>query len=735
VLCSLASDESLLNGIMSQPLMHVKCTWCRKMLAALTSFCTYQILVCERKNWVECSRRIKLMRDEILPVYKTRCQKEKKLASARKHNTDRIRLQNYPEQQVVQAAVREAMLYIGRLAMDMEGHQQLTTSQRSAATTALVGIIHYNSFAGRVGEWQHMLKEHVKSQIEKGLNYLECEPDHYKTGDCYGYLAKYIPPGTVEAFKAYLKLPGHDSPRFLKPLGTEQDTASVSKYLKKFGSLYMQLTDPPNSNLIRKQYHTLLLRYSMQGKVMKLLSKVDAHSERVAKQIYCTMTLADDAELGKMLHEFLFGEPVEWPTHDAIAAMGEQAISKLEEACFDSDVLAICDKADEEEADVTYLLESTDVEGGDGVSSMSDLYDGDLAPLDEDHASASSARKSKRDKIVKKPKHERRVVRNRDKKHGKALKTGSSAAEADFGITACRKKSRSGEKSPFTEEEQEWLRGVCMPRQPNEYPAGWPLDAMIRNGVEDGNLSSGRMPFDIWNFYDQEFRRRPVMFTEAEQEWLRGERRIRQLVDYPSFILAGEILTDGIKGGNLRPERALADVWNFYDQERRRWPLPFTEAEQEWLHEVFGGLVLGLSDYRGFNLASEILANGIEGGNLSPERTSTDVWNFYDHERRRRPLPFTEAEQGWLRGVCENMQLIDYPSPDLAGEILTDGIKGGILSPERMLADVWSFYDQDFRARRDILDRLRDTDVYRNSWVLDDNDVRSWVCLFVLRRA
>jgi hypothetical protein len=53
---------------------------------------------------------------------------------------------------------------------------------------------------------------------------------------------------------------------------------------------------------------------------MELLSKVDAHSAEMAKKVYATTTAADDARLGKYLYEGLFGEPVMWPSPEAINA-------------------------------------------------------------------------------------------------------------------------------------------------------------------------------------------------------------------------------------------------------------------------------------------------------------------------------------------------------------------------------------------------------------------------------
>jgi hypothetical protein len=182
----------------------------------------------------------------------------------------------------------------------------------------MVGIIYYNSFAGRSGEWQAMLGGHVLGQIQAGKDFLLCH--QHKTADTYGALAKYVPPGSMDAMHVYLQLPGKESVLFLEPANPDSKCVSVSQHLHRFGTIYLPGHVPANCNLIRKQFHTMLLRSCREGSCMELLSKVDAHSAEVAKKVYCTTTAADDAKLGKFLYESLFGSPVMWPSEEAIAA-------------------------------------------------------------------------------------------------------------------------------------------------------------------------------------------------------------------------------------------------------------------------------------------------------------------------------------------------------------------------------------------------------------------------------
>jgi len=124
-----------------------------------------------------------------------------------------------------------------------------------------------------------------------------------KTVDTYGVLAKYVPPGSFEAMKTYIGLPGKKTTLFLEPTSSESQYVSVAQHLKRFGKIFLKSEDPPSCNLIRKQFHTVLLTKSKEGEAMA---------------VYAPTTAADHAKLGKYLYAELFGNPVEWPSFDML---------------------------------------------------------------------------------------------------------------------------------------------------------------------------------------------------------------------------------------------------------------------------------------------------------------------------------------------------------------------------------------------------------------------------------
>ena len=111
-----------------------------------------------------------------------------------------------------------------------------------------------------------------------------------QTADTYGTLAKYVPAGSLQAMNVYIHLPGKESNLFLEPASNAVEHVSVAQHLKRFGRMFMGVEDPPNCNLIRKQYHTKLLRMSREDEAMKLMEKVDAHSAHIAKKVGLVLT-------------------------------------------------------------------------------------------------------------------------------------------------------------------------------------------------------------------------------------------------------------------------------------------------------------------------------------------------------------------------------------------------------------------------------------------------------------
>ena len=341
VLCGVYK-ENLLDQLQGCPVMDQKYGWARNIFTALDHWCEFLKAECSRRRWKEARSTLQQLQEDMLKGYKSEGQSIRKIADREKWATDAARLEKFPSSKELKKGVAKAMDELACISKMSAGQEDLSKNLQQAALTAVVFVVYYNSFAGRSGEWEAMLRQHVADQLDKGENHLVS--DKHKTSDTYGRLAKYVPPGSWEAFQAYISLPGKKTDLFLEP-SPGCPKVSVASHLRRGARLYLpQCDDPPNVNLIRKQFHTQLLRLCREDKCMDLLSKVDAHSAEVAKKVYCTTTISDDAKLGKLLFEALWGKPVDWPKVQVSPAKaakicGALALLPLEDApCPDVDL-------------------------------------------------------------------------------------------------------------------------------------------------------------------------------------------------------------------------------------------------------------------------------------------------------------------------------------------------------------------------------------------------------------
>ncbi len=239
-----------------------------------------------------------------------------------KHNWDAEAISRFPSVSNIQVAVAKAMKVLAKIALEHEGKDNISPDSRGAATTALIGCIFLNSFAGRSKEWAQMKEAHFWHQLSRQdlgeVFYLEAT--EHNTVRTYGSLAKHVPDGNVAAIKvpslcsrcvpsfsvvlvcccpcvlflggasaqAYLGLPNpHGCELLLKPAFGSTQKVAVSHYLDRFVQAYLPkdcsptrsveclvffFPSPPNSfkrgvfeervaptvNLARKWFHTAM---------------------------------------------------------------------------------------------------------------------------------------------------------------------------------------------------------------------------------------------------------------------------------------------------------------------------------------------------------------------------------------------------------------------------------------------------------------------------------------------
>jgi hypothetical protein len=463
VLCSIYQND-VMQQVMDSPLMDPKYTWSRNIVTALEHFCDHLKVFCNKKRWIETRTTLQQLVDEVLCGYKRKGIDHRKDADKRKFQFDATRLENFPSKEQIKAAVHEAMLSLAVLSLNSAGKSDLDFMSKLNATTAMVGIVYYNSFAGRSGEWQTMTREHVVQQIADGKSFLLC-PDH-KTADTYGTLAKYVPAGSMEAMKIHINLPGKSRDLLLEPASAQSQHVSIAQHLKRFGTVFLNSADPPNCNLIRKQYHTMLLRLSREGAAMELMCKVDAHSAEVAKKVYATTTPGDDAQLGKILHEQLFGAPVGWPSQDQINAKLEQPdlTQQLQLVMTEEhgENEAEWQETPDDEDELDFVLDAV----GPGIEEGEKRDEKKDEEKDVKKEKKEKKEKSEnKEKNAKKEKKEEKEKKEKKVKEGKKVeKENKEEKEEGEEAKGCQEEDpepvrKKGRKSPFTSEQKDWITG------------------------------------------------------------------------------------------------------------------------------------------------------------------------------------------------------------------------------------------------------------------------------------
>ena len=340
-------QQHMFPELFRNDVLDTRYSWTRKISEALTHLCNYCSLQLGVDRHWQAQNIVNQIATESLCGIKQKTSAQKKRSGRAKGRTDAAVLAEFASADQIKVAVKQAMVDLHNIKVNHPS-EPLPPAARSAANTAMVGIIYLNGFAGRSGEWQRMDKAHVQKQIHMGANHLVCS-DH-KTSEQYGDLAKGVSPGTFRAMQVYMSLPGMASPLFLQPITSKAKHCSVHKCLPTFGHRYLHGSATPKCNIIRKLFHVKLDDMHRQGQHLDILSKVDAHSVKVIKDVYIVRTFEDDAKLGMLLYKQVMGDPVAWPADEEIAIDDDrwaiackQAAEELDDDDAASDDENMCD--------------------------------------------------------------------------------------------------------------------------------------------------------------------------------------------------------------------------------------------------------------------------------------------------------------------------------------------------------------------------------------------------------
>lgn len=372
VLCQCLTCD-LITELRNLPIMDKRYSWPKAMMDALDHYLKFQAMLCNRARprLTETKLTLQQLNEEVVQGLKGEDQDQRmKQCAAKKRKDTNQMYKQWPDTLAIKAAVSQAMVDLAYVVERYEG----TPVELALMNKLIIGIIHYNEFAGRSGEWAKLSAVHVHVQFRDGKHVLVCQ-DH-KTASVYGDVGKYLSPGTKRAMEVYDSAfqgqYARETDMFFVPCNG--DHVSISYYLRKFGEDNFPELPPPNSNILRKQFTSVTDRHAKQNKCFQMMKAYDKHGEATMRRTYICESAEQDAEYGQYIFKEVYGDPVPWPTAEEIKTLTRKLFGNDDEQepeddeyeeCEDESVDEdICDD-DSQECQNVAALEGTasDVEG------------------------------------------------------------------------------------------------------------------------------------------------------------------------------------------------------------------------------------------------------------------------------------------------------------------------------------------------------------------------------------
>ena len=143
--------------IMSHELNHT-----RAITSAVQHYASYLLMECAKKQYPEAKRCIELFVHEVLKPMAKKAQRQREVFDEANRELDAQKLSKLPGQALMKKAVRNAMTDLHWLKETcFSGPTGMNRSSKMAINTIAAGLIFTNSYAGRPGEWESLLKEKV----------------------------------------------------------------------------------------------------------------------------------------------------------------------------------------------------------------------------------------------------------------------------------------------------------------------------------------------------------------------------------------------------------------------------------------------------------------------------------------------------------------------------------------------------------------------------------------------
>ena len=424
--------------VQALPILSPKNPHSANLATALSHFLEYLQQGADRAKHTEASRCITGLKKDFLKPLQCKVNKARKARKTANRAHTTTKLKAMPPKEVLQKAIHESMvaLYYAKKMHNIMDEPDWRL--RHVANSIMAGLVFANAYAGRPGEWQSLLRKEVEEVVETGANMIVMK--HHKTVDTHGVAGRPIPSGNREAMSVLLDIHRKDATYFFDPAKKTSKSlvCSMSKLLKKWSQHYFPQYQEVGATLQRKLMHTGTQQVEVAKKMFDLVCATDKHRTKTGLDNYVGEDPEVDAQNGDCMYRANIGDPVEWPSPEAMKAGKAKALEDLqamvcraskkngggeEEEEEDEEGDADSDGGDEAEGDKGCSEEGEEAEAGekDGGSEEDgdDEGDGEPVPLAAAFAAMEDEGEQKDAKVDKKGKNKEDEGEHKEAKEGK----------------------------------------------------------------------------------------------------------------------------------------------------------------------------------------------------------------------------------------------------------------------------------------------------------------------------
>lgn len=484
--------SGLFGRLLALPILSPKLPSTRNLITVIEHFCDHLLLVCGRKNLKDASRCISQLKGEYIQRVKKRAHKDSFVGVLKKQARDAIRLRNLPPIDTIKAAVKESMIDLYHIWVAVNGTGGQATCQHSFATNVcMIGMWYMNSYAGRPGELEALLRSIVVDFLAQGDTALTMEK--HKTDYKFGALGRFVPPGNAEAMRKVIDIHSPDSEFFLAPTSKSGHRVSAAQLLRKWGEVYTPEHQHPLPTLSRKYFATETVDDQNKEKALQLLCDMDGHSKNTARKSYVIPNLDADSRASESVFRNSDGDPMTWPSPEELAAGKVRSHARIQESFFRQ----------------AKRIRGRDRRGARGL--QEDTHAEQRAPRVDAAEDGDTKRKleQEKNKEVTETEDTDRKLNQKGNMEQMDSKSGNASEEPEekkqkvervdeaSGADAAQSKevvrSNRGRKGPFTDVQKDWIYKQCITffgidAAEGQCPPNSVLRSQLEQGVAHGDL-------------------------------------------------------------------------------------------------------------------------------------------------------------------------------------------------------------------------------------------------------